>query len=380
MRVIGLLKRIISTVAIFVLGFACCAEAVALDNASVSAQCAVLVDSTSGSVLYGKNEHQRASMASTTKIMTALILCEQPDLSKNITVTDKMVRVEGSSMGLLEGDVVSYHDLLYGLLLASGNDAANAVALSVAGSFENFAKLMNERAKAIGMNNTNFVTPSGLDDDNHYSTAYDMALLTCEAMKNPYFAEACKCETARLEFGNPPYKRTIRNHNKLLQMYDNCVGVKTGFTKKSGRCLVSCAEDSDKRVIAVTLNAPDDWNDHIKLLNYGLDSLTTRQFDLSNHLKSVRVIGGDKDNISLSVNKVSVSLPEAEFDKLTYKIDFVKDAFAPINKGTKLGSISICIDNKVIKKVDCVAAENVGVFSPNTNKNILYWFGRLLSA
>ena len=375
-----MIKRIVSIVAIFGLLFTCCTEAFALNNGGVSAKYAVLVEATSGAVLYGNNEHQRASMASTTKIMTALILCEQPDLSKTITVTDRMVRVEGSSMGLLSGDLVSYHDLLYGLMLASGNDAANAIALSIGGSFENFAKLMNERAKAIGMNNTNFVTPSGLDDDNHYSTAYDMALLTCEAMKNPYFADACKCETARLEFGNPPYKRTIRNHNRLLQMYDNCVGVKTGFTKKSGRCLVSCAEDGNKRVIAVTLNAPDDWNDHIKLLDYGQNSLTTRQIDLSSHLKDVNVIGGDDDKVSLFVDKVNISLPDAEFDKLTYKMDFVKESFAPIIKGEKLGSISICIDNKVIKKVDCVAAKDVSVCSNNRNKNILYWFGRLLSA
>ena len=150
-------------------------KAYSVDVSQVSAKYAVLVDATTGSVIYGKNEHKKASMASTTKIMTALILCEQADLNEEITVTEEMVRVEGSSMGLLAGDRAHYKDLLYGLLLASGNDAANAVAISIGGNLEGFAKMMNERAKQIGMTNTNFVTPSGLDDENHYTTAYDMA-------------------------------------------------------------------------------------------------------------------------------------------------------------------------------------------------------------
>jgi len=189
-------------------------------NLSVSAKAAVLICMDTGEILFQKSATQKLPMASTTKIMTSLILAEQPDLSKTVKVTKKMVAVEGSSMGLLDGDTVSYRDLLYGMLLASGNDAANTTAYVLGGGIEGFAKIMNERAKQIGLKNTNFVTPSGLDDESHYTTAYDLALLTSVALKNTAFYTACSSKQAVLYYGNPPYKRTLTNHNKLLGNYD----------------------------------------------------------------------------------------------------------------------------------------------------------------
>ena len=183
---------------------------------SVSAGGAVIINGQSGEILWEQNCRKELSMASTTKIMTALLLCESGELDREITVTEEMVTVEGSSMGLLPGDKVTYRGLLYGMMLASGNDAANTVAIALGGDAATFSEMMNAKAAEIGMKNTNFVTPSGLDSASHYSTAYDMALLARYALENADFREACSSQYATLFYGNPPYRRTLKNHNKLL--------------------------------------------------------------------------------------------------------------------------------------------------------------------
>lgn len=243
---------------------------------NTSAKAAIVIDGTTGEILYSQNCDARLPMASTTKIMTALLLCELGgDLTQTVVTTREMVTVEGSSMGLQVGDTVSYHDLLYGMMLASGNDAANTTAVAIGGSVNKFVAIMNERAKKMGLTNTHFVTPSGLDAEGHYTTAYELAIITKEALKNEKFARAVATAKARLCYGNPPYNRTLTNHNKLLKMYDDVVGVKTGFTKKSGRCLVSAAKKDGKLVIAVTLNDGNDWQDHRHLLDLGLSLIHT---------------------------------------------------------------------------------------------------------
>ena len=203
---------------------------------TVSARGAVLMECSTGRVLMAVNEKEHLAMASTTKIMTALLTLELGDPKEEITVTDEMVRVEGTAMGLRAGDTVNMESLAVGMLLPSGNDAAMAAAITLGGSLEGFAQLMNERAREIGCEDTNFVTPSGLDAEEHYSCAYDMALIAREAMKNPTFASIASSKTAKATFGNPPQERTLSNHNRLLRMYDGAIGVKTGFTKKAGRC------------------------------------------------------------------------------------------------------------------------------------------------
>ncbi|HCC34391.1 MAG TPA: D-alanyl-D-alanine carboxypeptidase, partial [Ruminococcaceae bacterium] len=221
----------------------------------ISAASAVLIEPVTGRVLFEKNKDERRSMASTTKIMTALLAAESGRLEEPFTVTSQMINVEGTSMGLKSGDQVTLSALVYGMMLASGNDAANAAAVFLGGTQSGFAKLMNARAREIGMTGTNFVTPSGLDDDEHYTTAHDMALLAAEAMKNPVFLKAASSLSAQVQIGNPPIKRTYSNHNRLLREYKGANGVKTGFTKKSGRCLVSSAERDGISLIAVTLHA-----------------------------------------------------------------------------------------------------------------------------
>ena len=347
---------------------------------TVSAKYAAVVEIKSGSLICGKGENERASMASTTKIMTALLLCELADLDAEITVTEEMVTVEGSSMGLRAGDKVHFIDLLYGMLLASGNDAANATAIAIAGSVENFAILMNKRAEQIGMSNTHFVTPSGLDDSEHYSTAYDMALLACEALCNEDFSAACSSASKRLEYGNPPYSRTLTNHNKLLKMYDGCIGVKTGFTKKSGRCLVSAAEKDGKGVVAVTLNAPDDWNDHIAMLDYGLSQLETRQLVTPELRTDIPVVGGDKEYVECCFSTPTASLKSEDFYKVSTKITVNDILFAPLNEGECVGRVEWTINGRTVASSDIVLLSSTDSADTNQIRGFTYWIKRLLCA
>ena len=212
-------------------------------------------------------------MASTTKIMTALIAVQSEQLDDVVEITKEMIEVEGSSIYLKAGEKLTLRSLVVGLLLESGNDAANAIAITLAGSKEAFADKMNEVAASLGMKNTHFVTPSGLDDDEHYTTAYDMALLGSAAMRCPEFAAIACRQSMTIDFVEPAVRRTFYNHNRLLLEMDGCSGVKTGFTKKSGRCLVSSCERDGILLIAVTLNDPDDWNDHKKMMDYGFSQV-----------------------------------------------------------------------------------------------------------
>ena len=205
------------------------------EDLEVGAAAAIVMEAETGEVLFSQDIHRQLPMASTTKIMTAWLTLEQPDLWREFTVDDDAIRVEGSSMGLQAGDAVTLYALAAGMLLASGNDAAGAAAVGISGSMAAFAGEMNRRAAMLGMNNTHFVTPSGLDAEGHYSTAYDMALLARAALQNPLFAEIAASRRMTVCYGQPPYPRSLLNHNRLLSLYGDAIGVKTGFTKKAGR-------------------------------------------------------------------------------------------------------------------------------------------------
>lgn len=341
--------------------------------ASVSAAAAVIMNADTGEVIFQKNAAQKLSMASTTKIMTALILAEQPDLSKTVQVTRRMVTVEGSSMGLLEGDTVSYHDLLYGMLLASGNDAANTTAYALAGSVEAFVRMMNRKAKALGMQNTSFVTPSGLDDENHYSTAYDMAILAAAALTNDCFRAACSSSTATLYYGNPPYRRTLKNHNRLLDSYEGMIGVKTGFTKKSGRCLVTAAERDGVRVIAVTLNDPNDWDDHRRMLDYGFEACCAVSFDNADIANTVPVICGDCDLVRLQTEPVRFGVTKAAASKITRRIELPRFIYSTVAAGEKVGSVGFYLENRLICSADILSAADVKRCNPKDKLSKRFW-------
>lgn len=241
----------------------------------LSAKATALYDMGSETFLFTKNENTRLSMASTTKIMTALVAIENADLDKKVVVDDRAIGIEGSSIYLKAGEEITIKSLLYALMLRSANDAAEAIAYEICGSIDTFADLMNEKAKSLGLNDTNFKNPHGLDAENHYTTAHDLAIISAAALKNPIFQDITS--TKKIEIESSLENRILVNHNKLLTLYDGCIGVKTGYTKKSGRSLVSAAKKGDSMLVCVTIDAPDDWNDHKKLLNYGFSKLNATE-------------------------------------------------------------------------------------------------------
>ncbi|WP_312641639.1 D-alanyl-D-alanine carboxypeptidase family protein [Hydrogenoanaerobacterium sp.] len=326
----------------------------------VNAKGAVLMDAQSGRVLFAQNERERMPMASTTKIMSALLTLEQENLDEYFTVDADAIRVEGSSMGLVPDDSVTLRVLAAGMLLASGNDAANAAAVHIAGSRQLFVEMMNKRAEELGMEGTSFETPSGLDGDEHYSTAYDMALLAQAALKNEAFAEICSQYRMTLEYGNPPFKRWMRNHNRLLDDYKGAIGVKTGFTKKAGRCLVSAAERDGVTLIAVTLGCPDDWRMHTKMLDYGFEQL--KSTDLSALLPPLEIAvgGGVSSSVGLAPQGgLTAALAEGEQVRVQAKIGMNRFVLAPVKKGAAVGEVVLTLDGRELRRIPLCATEDV---------------------
>lgn len=345
----------------------------------VSAQSAILMDAQTGKVLFGKNEHTKRPMASTTKIMTTLLCLESGNLEEEFVVDSTAIMVEGSSMGLQEGDVVTKLALCYGMMLPSGNDAANATAIKLAGNFEDFSEMMNGRAKQIGMTSTFFVTPSGLDGKGHGSTAYDMALLTREALKNPDFAEICSQQSAKLSFGNPPFDRWLKNSNKLLSMYNGCIGVKTGFTDDAGRCLVSAAERNGVKLICVTLKAPSDWEDHKKMLDYGFSVEQRIDLPYPDNVGKISVVGGEIDSINLAVSeKPTASLINGDFEKVSVRTVIPPFVYAPVTANTQIGRTEYYLDGILIETVPIVSAENCSEVQHQPRRNFIEILKRLL--
>ena len=326
------------------------------NGVQTSAAASILIAADSLDVICGKNINSRLSMASTTKIMTALILAEQENLSKTVKITKEMVMVEGSSMGLKVGDTVTYLDLIYGMLLASGNDAATATAYALGGGLDEFARMMNDKAKQIGLENTNFVTPSGLDDENHYSTAYDMAVLTAYALKNRVFKEVCSTYTKTLEIGGVKY--TYQNHNRLLKERDDVIGVKTGFTKKSGRCLVTAAERDNVTLIAVTLSDGDDWNDHKNLLDYGFENVKSVSLE-AEIPDSVAVISGDCDRVKVTAKEKQFTVFKASNKKLKAKVLLPRFIYSSVSAGETVGKIEYYFGDRLIYVSDILAVADV---------------------
>ena len=334
-----------------------CFSPLKVSAVSTSAKAAVVINGDNGEIIYSNNADTRLPMASTTKIMTGLLLCEYGNFEKEITVTEEMLRVEGSSMGLLAGDRVTLHDLLYGLMLASGNDAANVIAYILGGSLDGFVNMMNQKAAELGLKNTHFATPSGLDADDHYTTAYELAKIAQYAMQNEDFAKAVSCEKAVLNYGNPPYRRSLTNHNKLLKMFDGAVGVKTGFTKKSGRCLVSAAKRDGKFVIAVTLNDPNDWQDHQSLLEYGLTAIKQTEYSPKYISYNIPVINGKSGSINVTLDPIIINSLETE--NITDTVYLPKFVYAPIKQNDVLGTVVYMQNGNVVAEKQILADINV---------------------
>lgn len=330
----------------------------------VSAQSAVVLTADTGAVLFEKDGHTPRPVASTTKIMTALLALEaaQERGDPLVDITQEMVAVEGSSMGLQAGDSISLTGLAAGMLLASGNDAANAAALYLDASLESFAARMNQRAAVLGMEDTHFVTPSGLDGEDaqglgHLSTAYDMALLARAALEDQAFRQLCSSPSLAVEFAEPVKRVTYTNHNKLLAQYQGCVGVKTGFTKEAGRCLVSAAERDGALLIAVTLNAPNDWEDHTALLDYGFSQMEPYQLAGGDVRLTVPVVGSPVEVMSLrGSNGGEVTLPLGQGAQVERVVRVPKFLYAPVEAGEQVGEICWYLEGQLLGSAPLTAA------------------------
>lgn len=329
------------------------------DKPSVSALSAILYASDSGTVVYEKDSHTRRPIASITKIMTALLAFEFAQ-SKDIEVKfTSAMQAEGSSMYLKNGEIIRLSELAKGMMMVSGNDAANAIAITLAGSTEDFAELMNQKAESIGMKDTHFVTPSGLDDEEHYSSAYDMAILTDYAMENEMFRETVSQKSITVKYVFPENKTQVcNNHNRLLSLYEGCIGVKTGFTKTAGRTLSSCAERNGVRLICITLNDGDDWNDHQKLYDYGFSKMKTETLCYAKDGIKANIVGGESDEMLLYPSRdISVSVLNGEQGKIESEIILPRFLYAPVRKGKAAGKIIFRINGKLIGCADLVAKE-----------------------
>lgn len=323
---------------------------------SVSARAATLYEPTRGEFLFSKSADTPLPMASTTKIMTALVaLRELPELTKTVTVDQRAVGIEGSSAYFKGGEVYTLSDLLHIMMLRSANDAACQIAYTVSGDIDSFAVLMNDTAEALGLKNTNFTNPSGLDDENHYTTAHDLALITAEAMKHDAFVDIVSKKTYTATDLASGEKSVYVNHNKLLSAYDGCIGVKTGYTKRSGRSLVSAAVRDGVTLIAVTIDAPDDWRDHKSMLDFGFSELeyvnAVSKSDISLKLP---VVNSPIQNITV--------IPESDYgfvarrgSRLSLSYDLPGYLIAPIKCGECVGKIYIYSDTEPVGEVLLVA-------------------------
>ena len=325
----------------------------------VSARAWILTEAATGQVLCEQNAREQRPMASTTKIMTTLLTIEHGDLDTEFRVDPDAIRVEGSSMGLQEGDLVTLRALCYGMLLPSGNDAANAAAVRIAGSIPDFAALMNARALAIGMRDSHFVTPSGLEGEGHGASAYDMALLTREALRNETFRSMCREKAKTVCFGDPPYERTLYNTNRLLTMREDVIGVKTGFTDEAGRCLVSACERDGVTLICVTLGDPDDWNDHMRLYDYGFSRVQATALPVPEEL-TFPVAGGTQETVAVQpAAPVTIGAVDGRPSGIRTTIRRAPFVYAPVCEGDPLGEIVYYYQEREIASVPLLAEENV---------------------
>lgn len=329
------------------------------ENIYLSGSSCILIDANTGRILFEKNPHVKMPMASTTKIMTALVALEYGNLEDEVIITKEAVGIEGSSIYLREGEIMSLEDLLYGLMLRSGNDAAVAIAIHVGGNLENFIDLMNKKAKEIGAVNTNFTNPHGLHDNLHYTTAYDLALITREAFKYEEFA---KIAGTKSYISNRVENNYYYNKNKTLWEYKGGDGVKTGYTMRAGRCLVSSATRNGHRLIAVSLNARDWFNDNYKLLDFGFENFKPYLiYDKGQFIKKIEVEKGKKKYLDLVTDSsFTYLLKDDEKSKIKLTVEVPDRVEAPINEGTKIGYLYTFFDGKLINKIDLIAKSSVG--------------------
>ena len=326
------------------------------DAPSVSARSAIVMHS-GGEVVFEKNADDQMRIASTTKIMTALVVLEHCALDEQVEILPEYCGAEGSSMYLAPGESYTVEELLQGLLLVSGNDAAIALACHTAGDMDSFVALMNAKAFTLGMENSSFANPHGLDGEGHYSTARDMAKLMCACMENEDFARITATKSCTIG------EQYLYNHNKLLSGCEGCIGGKTGYTEAAGRCLVSCTEREGTRYVCVTLSAPDDWNDHKKLYNWAFSHYSNRTVVDEDLGFDIPVVSGALSTVrAVPEETFSAFLPtEAE---LTLIAEMARFTYAPVSQGETAGRIVVLLDGELLKEIRLVYESQVPAYQP----------------
>lgn len=331
----------------------------------------IVYDRISKSMIIGKNEDVKSAMASTTKIMTTIVILEKADLNEKVTVSAKAGGTGGSRLGLKRGDKASVRDLLYGLMLRSGNDAAVALAEHVGGSVKGFAELMNEKAIELGLTNTHFVTPHGLDDANHYTTALELAKLTDYAMDNETFAKIVGTKSTTIYINNQ--SRQINNTNELLGVLNGVVGVKTGFTNNAGRCLVTETKRNNMDIITIVLGADtkkDRTKDSVNLIEYtfskykmyNLEEQIIKEFNKWKNIneKRILIIKGKTSNPKLALGAIEkATIPICDNDKIEYSINALTEVEAPVEQWNVMGTLTVKLNGKILENIDIVNVNEV---------------------
>lgn len=339
----------------------------------------ILIEADTGRVLAGENIEEELPMASTTKIMTALLALEMGDLDEMVTVGPNAVGLEGTSIYLREGETLPLRDLVYGLMMASGNDAAVAIAEHLAGSVENFAILMNRRAKEIGANHTNFVTPNGLPAEGHYTTAYDLALISAEAMKNERFRQIVSTTSMDIPADDDSPARYLRSKNKLLTEFEGGNGIKTGYTKAAGKCLSAGAERDGMQLIAVFLNDPSMWDDSKVVLEYGFENYSRYLLQQSGEsFGELPVQNGIRSSVPVScTQEIYLPLTEEEFTMIERKVNLPSELKAPVALGQTVGTVSYFLNGEEIAsaplKTEASVQENT--FGYQLRRILERWIG-----
>jgi D-alanyl-D-alanine carboxypeptidase (penicillin-binding protein 5/6) len=331
------------------------------------AKAAVVMDVNTGRILYSKNANTELPMASTTKIMTTIVAIESGKLNEVVKISKNSAGTEGSSIYLQEGEQLTVEELLFGIMLRSGNDASIAVAEYVGGSVEKFAQLMNQKAKDIGALNTSFANPHGLDHPNHYTTARDLALITSYALKNPKFKEIVS--TKRKSISGPPtesWDRALVNKNKTLWQYEGGDGVKTGYTSNAGRCLVSSATKDNWQLVCVVLDCRPMWDESSALLNYAYENYENKKvIDMASIYKEIDIKGGKEKTAGVKPTKdLFIPLKKDELTKLEIVPEYKVNNIAPIYKGSNAGALNIYIDKNLLGTVTLEYNNNVESNSP----------------
>lgn len=357
------------------------AEADAVSLPQVSARSAILISADDGEVFYAKNPDERLGPASTTKLMTALTVrsfFSDPDVS--VKIPKEAVGIEGSSIYLCEGETLSVRELLFALLLSSANDAATALAITSAGSVEAFCDKMNALANEWGLKNTHFENPHGLSHEGHYTTARDLAEIARRALDDPLLSEIVATYKKTIPMDGTPDARLLVNHNRLLRTYEGAIGMKTGFTRATGRTLVSAAERDGLRLVAVTLNAPDDWRDHTAMLDFGFSSYErVTLVEAGEFCHSLPVVGGVTDSVTLKNSEpITLILPKDRADAVCTVLSDARFAYATVREGEVLATLRVECEGKTCS-VELIASKSIQSKTPEKQgfwKKLLSFFRR----